>query len=161
MDKTAKREPQALSGSLLLALAGLAAFVTATVIEMRDPLKMMLEWELLAVFVRPETHGWFRVVVMLVGMDVVSGTFVIAGAGWLVLLLWRRSERFPVHVQGWLLTVLVMRMFAYLFGKYLTDSIGIDIGIPVDGFALAAAAAALAVPYFRWSQRVRKTFIQP
>lgn len=160
MNTTAELEPRGLSGWLLLVLFGLAALVSTTVIEMRDPLKMMLEPELLAVFVRPETHGWYRVVVLLVGMDVVTGTFIVAGAGWLLMLVWRRSVRFPLHVQGWLLAALVMRMFAYLLGDYLTHVIGIDIGIPVDGFAQAAGAAALGVPYFRWSRRVRNTFRQ-
>lgn len=161
MDTTAKPEPRGLSGLLFLALLGLGAFVTATVIEMRDPLKMVLEWELLAVFVRPETHGWYRVVVLLVGMDVVGGVFIVAGAGWLLMLVWRRSVRFPVHVQAWLIAALVMRTLAYLLGNYLTDVIGIEIGIPLDGFAQAVATAALGVPYFRWSRRVRNTFIQP
>jgi hypothetical protein len=50
-------EPKGFGGWLLLVLLGLAALVAATAVEMRDPLTMMLEWELLAVSVRPETDG--------------------------------------------------------------------------------------------------------
>jgi hypothetical protein len=161
MDMTEKPEPRGLGGWLLLALTGFTALVTATVVEMRDPLKRMLEWELLAVFMRPEIHGWYRVVILLVGMDVVIGVFIVAGAGWLLMLVWRRSVRFPVHVQTWLLATLVMRTLAYLLGDHLTHVIAIDIGIPVAGFVQAAAAAALGVPYFRQSRRVRNTFVKP
>jgi hypothetical protein len=160
-DITAELEPHGIGGWLLLILPGLAAMVAATVIELRDPLKMMLEWELLAVFVRPETHGWYRVVVLLVGMDVAIGAFIVGGAGWLMMLAWRRSVRFPVHLQIWLLVTLVLRTLAYLLGDYLTHAIAIDIGIPFDGFVQAAVAAALCVPYFRQSRRVRNTFSRP
>lgn len=161
MDTTAELEPRGLGGWLLLALLGLAAMVTATVVEMRDPLKLMLEWELLAVFVRPETHGWYRVVILLVGMDAAIGAFIVAGAGWLLMLVWRRSVRFPEHVQAWLLATLVMRTLAYLLGDHLTHAVAIDIAIPVDGFVQAAVAAVLGVPYFKQSRRVRNTFIKP
>jgi hypothetical protein len=158
MDTAAGLEPKGFGGWLLLALLGLAALVVATAVEMRDPLEMMLEWELFAVFVRPDTHGWYRTVLAMVGMDVAIGAFVVAGAGWLLMLAWRRSARFPVHVQAWLLAIVVMRTIAFLLGDHMTHAIGIDIAIPFDGLLEALAAAALAIPYFRQSRRVRHTF---
>lgn len=160
MTTTAKPEPRGLGGWLLIVLLGLGAMVMATVIEMRDPLKMMLEWELLAVFVRPETHGWYRAVILLVGLDALIGAFIVAGAGWLLLLAWRKSARFPAHMQAWLLATLVMRTLAYLLGDYLFHAITIHIGLPCDGFVLAVVAAALGVPYFLRSRRVRNTFVR-
>ena len=158
MDTAAGLEPKGFGGWLLLALLGLAALVVATAVEMRDPLKMMLEWELFAVFVRPDTHGWYRTVLAMVGMDVAIGAFVVAGSGWLLMLAWRRSARFPVHVQAWLLAIVVMRTIAFLLGDHMTHAIGIDIAVPFDGLLEALAAAALAIPYFRQSRRVRHTF---
>ena len=159
MDTAAGLEPKGFGGWLLLALLGLAALVVATAVEMRDPLEMMLEWELFAVFVRPDTHGWYRTVLAMVGMDVAIGAFVVAGAGWLLMLAWRRSARFPVHVQAWLLAIVVMRTIAFLLGDHMTHAIGIDIAVPFDGLLEALAAAALAIPYFRQSRRVRHTFL--
>lgn len=159
MDTAAGLEPKGFGGWLLLALLGLAALVVATAVEMRDPLKMMLEWELFAVFVRPDTHGWYRTVLAMVGMDVAIGAFVVAGSGWLLMLAWRRSARFPVHVQAWLLAIVVMRTIAFLLGDHMTHAIGIDIAVPFDGLLEALAAAALAIPYFRQSRRVRHTFL--
>jgi Protein of unknown function (DUF2569) len=161
MNTTSKLEPRGFGGWLLLVLPGLAAMVIATVIEMREPLKMMLEWELLDVFVRPQTDGWYRTVILLVGMDVLIDAFIVVGAGWLLILAWRKSVRFPVHIQAWLLATLVMRTLAYLLGVHLTDVIAIDIGIPFDGFLQAAVAATLGVPYFNRSQRVRNTYVRP
>ncbi len=119
----------------------------------------MLEWELLAVFVRPETHGWYRTVIAMVGCDVIIGSFIVAGTGWLALLVRRRSARFPVQVQAWLLAIVVMRTVAYLLGDHMTHAIGIDIAIPFDGFIQAVVAAALGIPYFRLSRRVQQTFV--
>jgi hypothetical protein len=157
--KPAGLEPKGFGGWLLLVLLGLAALVAATAVEMRDPLKMMLEWELLAVFVRPETHGWYRTVIAMVGMDAAIGAFIVAGAGWLLMLAWRRSARFPVHIQAWLLAIVVMRTIAFLLGDHMTHAIAIDISVPFDGFIEAVVAAALAIPYFRRSRRVRNTFL--
>lgn len=152
-------EPRRISGWLLLALISLAAWALSTAFALRDPLKLMLEWELLAVFVRPETHGWYRTVIAMVGCDVIIGVFIVAGAGWLALLARRKSARFPVQVQAWLLAIVVMRTIAYLLGDHMTHTIGVAIAIPFDGFIQAVVAAALGIPYFRLSRRVRQTFV--
>jgi hypothetical protein len=152
-------EPKGFGGWLLLAMLGLVVMTAATIVELHDPLKMMLEWELLAVFVRPETHGWYRAVIAMVGMDVATGVFIVAGMGWLLLLAWRRSVRFPVHLQAWLLAIVVMRTIAYLVGDHMTHAIAIDVAIPFDGVEIAVVAAALGIPYVRRSRRVRNTFI--
>ncbi|MFL9987620.1 DUF2569 domain-containing protein [Paraburkholderia sediminicola] len=159
MNTPSKPEPRRISGWLLVTLICLAAWALSTAVALRDPLKLMLEWELLAVFVRPETHGWYRTVIAMVGCDVIIGSFIVAGAGWLALLVRRKSVRFPVQVQAWLLAIVVMRTIAYLLGDHMTHTIGIDIAIPFDGFIQAVAAAALGIPYFRLSRRVRQTFV--
>lgn len=159
MPSTARNELLRIRGWLLLALTCLAAWVLHTAIAMRDPLKLLLEWELLAIFVRPETHGWYRAVIAMVGCDVIAGVFIVAGAGWLALLAWRRSARFVAQVQAWLVAIVVMRTGAYLLGDYMTRVIGIDIAVPYEDVIQALVAAALGIPYFRSSRRVRETFI--
>lgn len=159
MNTPSTPEPRRISGWLLVALICLAAWALSTAVALRDPLKLMLEWELLAVFVRPETHGWYRTVIAMVGCDVIIGVFIVAGAGWLALLARRKSARFPVQVQAWLLAIVVMRTIAYLLGDHMTHTIGVAIAIPFDGFIQAVVAAALGIPYFRLSRRVRQTFV--
>ncbi|RKF47076.1 DUF2569 domain-containing protein [Paraburkholderia fungorum] len=159
MNTSSKPEPRQIGGCLLIALICLAAWALSTALALRDPLRFMLEWELLAVFMRPETHGWYRTVVAMVGCDVLIGSFIVAGAGWLALLVRRKSARFPIQAQAWLLAVVIMRTIAYLLGDHMTQTIGIDIAIPFDGFVQAVAAAALGIPYFRLSRRVRQTFV--
>ncbi|WP_341312619.1 DUF2569 domain-containing protein [Paraburkholderia sp. IMGN_8] len=159
MTATTKLEPKAFGGWLLVALLCLAAWALSTAIALRYPLKLMLEWELLAVFVRPETHGWYRTVITAVGFDVIIGALIVAGAGWLALLARRKSARFPLQVQAWLFAIVVMRTVAYLLGDYMSHAISIDIAMPSDGFIQAVVAAALGIPYFRLSRRVRATFV--
>lgn len=159
MNIPSKPEPRRISGWLLIALICLAAWALSTAFALRDPLRLMLEWELLAVFVRPETHGWYRTVIAMVGCDVIIGAFIVAGAGWLALLVRRNSARFPLQVQAWLLAIVVMRTIAYLLGDHMTQAIGVAIAIPFDGFIQAVVAAALGIPYFRLSRRVRQTFV--
>lgn len=159
MNTLSKPERRRIGGWLLIALICLCAWALSTAVTMRDPLKLMLEWELLAVFIRPETHGWYRAVIAMVGCDVIIGSFIVAGTGWLALLVRRRSARFPVQVQAWLLAIVVMRTVAYLLGDHMTHAIGIDIAIPFDGFIQAAVAATLGIPYFRLSRRVQQTFV--
>ncbi len=159
MNTSSTPEPRRVSGWLLIVLICFAAWAVSTAVALRDPLKLMLEWELLAVFVRPETHGWYRTVIAMVGFDVIIGSFIVAGAGWLALLARRKSARFPMQVQTWLVAVVVMRTVAYLLGDHMTRTIGIDIAIPFDGFVQAVIAAALGIPYFRLSRRVAQTFV--
>lgn len=159
MTLSTKPVPRRIGGCLLAALTGLAAWVFFTAHALRDPLKLMLEWELLDVFVRHDTHGWYRTVIALTGLDVLIGGFTVVGAGWLALLVWRKAARFPAQVQTWLFAILAMRIIAWLFGDYLTRTIGIGIELPVDGLMQAVLAAALGIPYFRWSRRVRETFV--
>ncbi|QQC64166.1 DUF2569 domain-containing protein [Paraburkholderia ginsengisoli] len=159
MTSTLKPVPRLIGGWLLVALICLAVWVLCTAAAAREPLELMLQWELLAVFARHETHGWYRIVIALTGLDALIGVFTVAGAGWLALLAWRKAARFPAQLQTWLFAILVMRTGAYLFGAYLTDTIGVEIALPVDGFVQAAIAAALGIPYFRLSRRVRETFV--
>src|SRR5579859_2108938 len=116
MNTPSTPKPRRISGWLLVALFCLAAWALSTAVALRDPLKLMLEWELLAVFVRPETHSWYRTVIAMVGCDVIIGVFIVAGAGWLALHARRKSARFPLQVQAWLLAIVVMRTIAYLLG---------------------------------------------
>jgi hypothetical protein len=146
-------------GWLLVALLCLAAWALWTAYAIREPLKLMLEWELLAVFVRPDTHGWYRTVIAMVGLDVIVSVFIVVGAGWLALLVMRRAARFRTQVQAWLCLILAMRASAYLLGSYMTSVIGIAIEVPLDGLIQATIAAALGIPYFRCSRRVRQIFI--
>ncbi|WP_020065439.1 DUF2569 domain-containing protein [Paraburkholderia caledonica] len=157
--RSTQRQSPRIGGGLLIALIGFAAWALATAIAMRDPLEMMLEWELLAVFARAGTHGWYRTVIVMVGANVMTGAFIVAGAGWLTLLAARRSARFNVHVQAWLGVILVLRTGAYLASDYMTHAIGIAIAIPFDGLMQAIVAAALGMPYFSVSRRARRTFV--
>lgn len=159
MISTTQRESRAIGGGLLFVLICLAAWALFTAFAVRESLKLMLEWELLAVFIRHETHGWYRTVLTMVGLDVIVSVFVVVGAGWLALLVSRKSARFRTQVQAWLLMILLMRTGAFLVGGYMTGVIGIDIAVPLDGLAQAAVAAALGIPYFRWSRRVQQTFV--
>jgi Protein of unknown function (DUF2569) len=159
MISTPQRDSRPIGGGLLFVLICLAGWALFTAFTVRESLKLMLEWELLEVFVRRETHGWYRTVITLVGLDVIVSGFVVTGASWLALLVSRKAARFKRQVQAWLLIILAMRTGAFLVGGYLTRVIGIDIAVPLDGLAQAAIAAALGIPYFRWSRRVRQTFV--
>jgi hypothetical protein len=159
MTSTMKPVSRLIGGWLLIALICLAAWTLVTAVTVRDPLKLMLEWELLDVFIRHETHRWYRLVIALAGFDALIGVFVVAGAGWLALLVWRRAARFPAQVQTWLFAIVLMRTSAYLFGDIMSRAIGIEIAIPFDDFVQAVIAAALGIPYFSLSRRVRETFI--
>ena len=66
--------------------------------------------------------------------------------------------RFPDHIQAWL-AIVVMRTIAFLLGDHMIHAIAIAITVPCDGFIGAVAAAALAIPYFRQSRRLRNTFL--
>ncbi|WJF91090.1 DUF2569 family protein [Paraburkholderia bonniea] len=151
-----------LAGRLLpgVAVLVLVTLIALSVIELRDPLKLLLERELLAVFVQPGSAGWYRVVLLLVGMSAAIDLFIVIGAGWLVLLACRRSRRFPVHAQVWLTSLVALEWLAYLAGEYMSHAIAVPIALPVGGLLRVALLTAFVVPYFSTSLQVRRTFNQ-
>lgn len=73
---------------------------------------------------------------------------------WVCWMFCKRSRRLPRHYIIWLLVTLLLALKTFAFTP-------VADGKAVQTLLLTLLAAAVFVPYFKRSQRVKTTFIQP
>lgn len=73
---------------------------------------------------------------------------------WVMWIFCKRSRRLPRHYVIWLLVTVLLALKTFAFTP-VSDAKAIQT------LLLSLLAAAVFVPYFKRSQRVKQTFIQP
>ena len=73
---------------------------------------------------------------------------------WVCWIFCKRSRRLPRHYIVWLLVTLLLALKTFAFTP-------VSDGKAAQTLLMALLAAAVFVPYFKRSQRVKTTFIQP
>lgn len=73
---------------------------------------------------------------------------------WVTWIFCQRSRRLPRHYIIWLLVTVVLAVKTFAFAP-ISDARALQT------LLLSLLAAAVFVPYFKRSQRVKQTFIQP
>lgn len=88
------------------------------------------------------------------GLSLATSLLVWCYSAWVTWIFCMRSRRLPRHYIIWLLltVILALKTFAFL---------PVADGAAVRSLLMALLAAAILVPYFRRSQRVKNTFIAP
>ncbi|WNN46327.1 MULTISPECIES: DUF2569 domain-containing protein [Winslowiella] len=75
-------------------------------------------------------------------------------SAWVTWIFCKRSRRLPRHYIIWLLVTVLLAIKTFAFSP-VTD------GAAIKTLLIALLAASLLVPYFKRSQRVKTTFIEP
>ncbi|CAO96819.1 DUF2569 domain-containing protein [Erwinia tasmaniensis] len=75
-------------------------------------------------------------------------------SAWVTWIFCKRSRRLPRHYIIWLLLSVILAIKTFAFSP-VTDAAAIRM------LLIALLAASVLVPYFRRSQRVKATFIEP
>ncbi|WP_312358391.1 DUF2569 domain-containing protein [Mixta calida] len=88
------------------------------------------------------------------GLSLATSLAVWLYSAWVTWIFCQRSRRLPRHYIIWLLLTVALALKTFAFSP-------IADGTAVRSLLLALLAAATLVPYFRRSQRVKKTFIAP
>ncbi|WP_158781325.1 DUF2569 domain-containing protein [Pantoea sp. BAV 3049] len=73
---------------------------------------------------------------------------------WVTWIFCKRSRRLPKHYIVWLLVTVLLAIKTFAFSP-VSDAAAIRT------LLIALLAAAILVPYFKRSQRVKNTFIEP
>nr|WP_154324941.1 DUF2569 domain-containing protein [Pantoea sp. 201603H] len=73
---------------------------------------------------------------------------------WVTWIFCKRSRRLPRHYIIWLLMTVLLALKTFAFSP-VSDSAAIRT------LLISLLAASILVPYFKRSQRVKKTFIEP
>ncbi|QKJ87083.1 DUF2569 domain-containing protein [Paramixta manurensis] len=88
------------------------------------------------------------------GLSLATSTVVWLYSAWVTWMFCKRSHRLPRHYIIWLLVTVVLAVKSFAFSP-IADSNAIRT------LLVSLLAAALLVPYFKRSQRVKTTFIAP
>ena len=88
------------------------------------------------------------------GLSLATSLAVCGYSVWVTWIFCQRSHRLPRHYIIWLLVTVLLALKTFAFSP-------VADGAAVRALLLALLAAALLVPYFRRSQRVKNTFIAP
>ncbi|ARJ43738.1 hypothetical protein B1H58_17930 [Pantoea alhagi] len=88
------------------------------------------------------------------GLSLATSLAVWCYSAWVTWIFCLRSRRLPRHYIIWLLLTVVLALKTFAFSP-VTD------GAAVRSLLIALLAAAVLVPYFRRSRRVKETFIAP
>jgi hypothetical protein len=73
---------------------------------------------------------------------------------WLTIAFFKRRRRVPKHYIIWLLIAVLLALKAFAFSP-------VSDALAVRQLLFPLLAAALFAPYFRRSERVKKTFVNP
>jgi hypothetical protein len=151
MNITTKPEPKGIGGWLLLPLSGLALSPAWNMAHL-----ISLITRALAKCRSGCDGGIFRTIGFAPFLDLAEGAIVI----WLLMLSYRRSKRFSKWIQIVLLASAALGMFGGLV-EYLVMMHGRKRLSSSEVWVQPLAYALIWIPYFRWSRRVKNTFIQP
>lgn len=88
------------------------------------------------------------------GLSLATSLAVWGYSAWVTWLFCLRSRRLPRHYIIWLLLTVLLALKTFAFSP-VTD------GAAVRTLMIALLAAAVLVPYFRRSRRVKETFVAP
>lgn len=87
-------------------------------------------------------------------ISLLTAAVVWAYSIWVCWIFCKRSRRLPRHYILWLLMTIVLALKTFAFTP-------VADGKAIQTLLLSLLAAAIFVPYFKRSQRVKQTFIQP
>lgn len=88
------------------------------------------------------------------GASLVTSVLMLAYTAWITWLFCKRSLRVPRHYIIWLLLNVVLALKTFVLSP-VSDNLALRT------LLFALLAASVFVPYFKRSQRVKNTFIEP
>jgi len=88
------------------------------------------------------------------GFSLLTSTLVWCYSGWVSWIFFKRSHHLPRHYTIWLLLTVLLAIKAFAFAP-------VADGAAVQTLLISLLAAAILVPYFKRSQRVKATFTNP
>ncbi|WP_067710439.1 DUF2569 domain-containing protein [Erwinia sp. HDF1-3R] len=137
-----------ISGLLLVPLAWLIMTMLTSALMVAMYLSALLTPALRAALFT-NTHAF----ALQWSISLVTSLVVLGYSLWVTWIFCRRSRRLPRHYIIWLLLTVVLAMKTFAFSPVSDDA-------ALRALLLSLLAAALFVPYFKRSARVKNTFIE-
>lgn len=138
-----------IAGLLLVPLAWLIMTMLTSAVVVAMYLSALMTPELRSALFT-NTHSF----AMQWGISLLTSLLVWVYSIWVTWIFCKRSRRLPRHYIIWLLVTVLLAIKTFAFSP-VSDAAAIRT------LLIALLAAAILVPYFKRSQRVKTTFIEP
>jgi len=86
------------------------------------------------------------------GLSLLTSILVLGYSTWVSWMFFKRSRRLPRHYIIWLLLTVLLAIKSFAFTPVADSS-------AVQALLISLLAAAILVPYFKRSRRVKETFV--
>lgn len=153
--------PRGLGGWLILPMIGLAVApmrLLAVLVTDYAPIFQDGVWENLTT---PGSGAYHILWGPLIIFEIVGNLFFVVGAGILLVLLLKKSYRFPALMIGFLLLNPAFVVLDHILGNLIPFIAELDDTESYTEIVRAAVAAMIWIPYFLVSKRVKNTFVKP
>ncbi len=161
MDSTSN-EPKGIGGWLVLPALGLIITPFRMGFQFIKDLLPALTPEAWNALTKPESPAYHPLWGPLISFEVVANLVLFVFTLWLIWLFFRKSKRVPTLFVVWLLSLAAVQTIDYVLVAQIpaaaaqpSDSEGIK------DLARSIVGAAIWIPYFIRSKRVKNTFIEP
>lgn len=141
--------PPRIAGWLLLPLAWLIMTMLTSALVVALYLRPLFDTELRTTLF---SHASILMTQWLVSLLTAAAVWLYSI--WVCWIFCQRSRRLPRHYILWLLMAVLLALKTFAFTP-------VADGKAIQTLLLALLSAAVFVPYFKRSQRVKQTFIQP
>lgn len=141
--------PPRIAGWLLLPLAWLIMTMLTSALVVALYLRPLFDTELRTTLF---SHASILMTQWLVSLLTAAAVWLYSI--WVCWIFCQRSRRLPRHYILWLLMTVLLALKTFAFTP-------VADGKAIQMLLLALLSAAVFVPYFKRSQRVKQTFIQP
>ncbi|WP_338507471.1 DUF2569 domain-containing protein [Erwinia aphidicola] len=138
-----------LAGWLLVPLAWLIMTLLTNALVMAMYLSALLDPAMRNALFSHESNALWQW-----GASLLTSTVVWCYSAWVTWIFCQRSRRLPRHYILWLLLTVLLAVKTFAFSP-------VADGAAIRTLLIALLAAAVLVPYFKRSQRVKNTFIEP
>ncbi|ORM62076.1 DUF2569 domain-containing protein [Pantoea rodasii] len=141
--------PPRIAGWLLLPLAWLIMTMLTSALVVAMYLSPLFNTEM-----RTTLFSHDGMLVKQWSISLLTAAVVWAYSIWVCWIFCKRSRRLPRHYILWLLLTVLLALKTFAFTPVADNK-------AIQTLLLSLLAAAVFVPYFKRSQRVKQTFIQP
>lgn len=141
-----ENSPKRLGGWLLLPLIWLLLIVVNSTLQMAVSFATLLSREVLTQLWIQPTDVKFKL-----GLSLLTAVLIWCYSIWVTILFFKRSRRLPRHYIIWLLLTVLLAIKTFAFAP-------VSDALAVQALLIALLPAALLVPYFKRSARVKETF---
>ena len=153
--------PSGLGGWLILPAIGLFLTPIRILIYLTGDLLPIFQdgsWEALTT---PGSEVYHHLWAPLIVFEVAGNLFFVLFAVALLFLFFSKSHRFPVLMIAYLVSNLAFILLDYAFFEFIPFLAGSYDAEVVKEIARGVVGAAIWVPYFLVSKRVKNTFVKP